>query len=53
MVGKKYSGSQAKFSYDLSPVEVVVSKGERRWRAPHRTAGRGAPGGTTCLTLLV
>lgn len=22
---------QAKFSYDLSPVEVVVSKGERRW----------------------
>merc|ERR1711920_499804 len=22
---------QAKFSYDLSPVEVIVSKGERRW----------------------
>merc|ERR1712014_471179 len=22
---------QAKFSYDLSPVEVVVRKGERRW----------------------
>merc|ERR1712187_681231 len=22
---------QAKFSYDLSPVEVVVTKGERRW----------------------
>jgi thiol-disulfide isomerase/thioredoxin len=22
---------QAKFSYDLSPVEVVISKGERRW----------------------
>ena len=22
---------QAKFSYDLAPVEVVISKGERRW----------------------
>jgi len=22
---------QAKFSYDLSPVEVIVTKGERRW----------------------
>jgi hypothetical protein len=22
---------QAKFSYDLSPVEVIITKGDRRW----------------------
>jgi len=28
---QRSSTPQAKFSYDLAPVEVVVSKGERRW----------------------
>lgn len=28
---QRNSHPQAKFSYDLSPVEVVVTKGERRW----------------------
>lgn len=29
--GQRKSVPQAKFSYDLSPVEVVVRKGDRRW----------------------
>lgn len=28
---QRHSVPQAKFSYDLSPIEVVVSKGGRRW----------------------
>mmetsp|Transcript_91600 Transcript_91600/g.262403 ORF Transcript_91600/g.262403 Transcript_91600/m.262403 type:complete len:472 (+) Transcript_91600:182-1597(+) len=28
---QRHTVPQAKFSYDLSPVEVVVSKGDRRW----------------------
>merc|ERR1712224_603890 len=28
---KRKSIPQAQFSYDLSPVEVIVTKGERRW----------------------
>jgi len=36
---------QAKFSYDLSPVEVVVTKGERRWY-DFLTSVLGIVGGT-------
>ena len=31
VIGKFDPVCQAKFSYDLAPVEVVVGKAERRW----------------------